>query len=198
MTFQCREARLKNSEGDRSMDLKELLGDSYKEGLTHAEIDALIKDKKLVDLSTGRYVDKDKFDKVVKERDDAKNSLNENNEKYKDYDTLKAENDKFKGEKADADLKTKLSSLGISDKAFKYVKGDIADKTLVIGDDEKANKTAVEAYLKEHPQFAGTNVPGVRRVVTTKIDNTEDKTGDVNKTINDNIRQALGRKVTVE
>ena len=41
------------------MTLKELLGDSYKEELTHAEIDALLKDKKLADLNTGRYVDKD-------------------------------------------------------------------------------------------------------------------------------------------
>ena len=28
------------------------------------------------------------------------------------------------------------------------------DKVLTIGDDENANKTAVENYLKDHPQFA--------------------------------------------
>lgn len=50
-------------------ELKSLLGDAYKEDMTLEEVNNALKGKKLADLSTGRYVDKDKFDTQV-------NSLN--------------------------------------------------------------------------------------------------------------------------
>lgn len=134
--------------------LKKLLGDAYKDGITVEEIDALIGKGKYVDLSTGNYVDKDKFGKVVAERDQLKSSFDELTEKTKDYDSLKTENETFKVEKADNDLKSKLKSLGISEKVFKYVKSDINDKILVIGKDENANKESVKKYLELNPQFA--------------------------------------------
>jgi len=46
-------------------ELKALLGDSYKEGMTLEEVGNALKGKKLVDLSTGKYVDKDKFDTQI-------------------------------------------------------------------------------------------------------------------------------------
>ena len=46
-------------------ELKALLGDAYKEDMTLEEVGNALKGKKLVDLSTGRYVDKDKFDTQV-------------------------------------------------------------------------------------------------------------------------------------
>lgn len=179
--------------------LKKLMGESYHDGITVEEVNSFIGSKKFVDLSSGNYVDKDKYNKVVAERDSIKSSLGELEEKTKDYDTLKSENETFKGEKADADLKAKLSALGIDEKAFKYVKGDIADKTLVIGDDEKANKSAVAAYLKENPQFAITKAPNLHsRIITTKIENPGQQAENGNKTVNDNLRAAFGRKVSVE
>ena len=36
--------------------LKELIGEGYNENLSHAEIDALLKDRKFADLATGNYV----------------------------------------------------------------------------------------------------------------------------------------------
>lgn len=42
------------------MDLKELLGDAYKEGMTIDEMNAALASKKLVDLDSGNYVNKDK------------------------------------------------------------------------------------------------------------------------------------------
>ena len=134
--------------------LKKLMGSAYKEDITVEEIDAFLGNGNFVNLKDGKYVDKEKYDRVVSERDTHKAELDEANKKYKDYDTLKAENDQFKTEKADSELKAKLVKLGISDSSFKYVKGDITDKVLTIGDDENANKTAVENYLKDHPQFA--------------------------------------------
>ena len=50
-------------------ELKALLGDAYKDGMTLEEVNNALKGKKLADLSTGKYVDKDKFDTQI-------NSLN--------------------------------------------------------------------------------------------------------------------------
>lgn len=46
-------------------ELKSLLGDAYKDDMTLEEINNALKGKKLADLSTGKYVDKDKFDTQV-------------------------------------------------------------------------------------------------------------------------------------
>lgn len=180
--------------------LKKLMGSSYHDGITVEEVNTFLGSGKFVNLNDGNYVDKDKYNKVVAEKDQLKTSLDELTEKTKDYDTLKTENDTFKGEKADAELKAKLKGYGIDEKAFKYVKGDIADKTLVLGDDDKANKTAIEKYLKDNPQFAIKGSSG-SRVITTRVvsrEGNQDNPEDVSKTVNDNIRNALGRKIKLD
>ena len=134
--------------------LKKLMGSAYKEGITVEEINTFLGSGKFVNLNDGNYVDKDKYNKVVTEKDGLKTSLDELTEKTKDYDTLKTENDTFKSEKADAELKAKLVALGVDEKSFKYVKSDINDKVLVLGDKDDDNKKAVEKYLKDNPQFA--------------------------------------------
>lgn len=61
------------------MNLKELMGDAYKDGITVEEITSFFDGKKFADLSTGQYVDKNKFDNTVnnlnKELTDTKNQL---------------------------------------------------------------------------------------------------------------------------
>ena len=47
------------------MDLKEVLGDAYKDGMTFEEISNFFADKKFADLSTGNYVDKNKYESEV-------------------------------------------------------------------------------------------------------------------------------------
>ena len=178
------------------------MGSSYKEGITVEEINSFLGGGKFVNLNDGGYVDKDKYNKAVQDKEKAETSLKELQESTKDYETLKKENETYKGEKADAELKAKLTALGISEKSFKYVKGDINDKTLELGDDEKANKEAVAKYLKENPQFAEKKqqVQSHVRVVSTKFDTGNGDGKDVvdNKIINDNFRAALGKKVNVE
>ena len=179
--------------------LKKLMGSSYHDGITVEEINTFIGSGKFVNLNDGNYVDKDKYNKAVAEKDQLKSSLDELTEKTKDYDTLKTENETFKGEKADADLKAKLLALGVDEKAFKYVKGDINDKTLVLGEDEKANKEAIGKYLKDNPQFAHKVNPGASRVITTKLETVSGGNAtDENKVVNDNLRAQLGRKVSVD
>ena len=173
------------------------MGSAYKEGITVEEINTFLGSGKFVNLNDGNYVDKDKYNKVVAEKDGLKTSLDELTEKTKDYDTMKSELDTFKSEREDADLKARLTALGISEKSFKYVKGDIADKTLVLGDDEKANKTAVEKYLKDNPQFAAGAQDGTHRIITTKVTPGPNQQADDNKVVNDNLRAALGHQIKV-
>lgn len=45
--------------------LQEMLGDSYKEGMSLEEVDNFFKGKNYADLSTGNYVDKDKYNKQI-------------------------------------------------------------------------------------------------------------------------------------
>lgn len=47
------------------MDLKEVLGDAYKDGMTFEEVSNFFADKKFADLSTGNYVDKNKYESEV-------------------------------------------------------------------------------------------------------------------------------------
>ena len=60
--------------------LKELMGDAYKEGMTLEDVGTFVAGKKFADLSTGNYVDKNKFDNTVndltKKLTDANNQLN--------------------------------------------------------------------------------------------------------------------------
>lgn len=62
------------------MDLKELLGDAYKDGMTFDEISAALSSKKLADLSTGKYVNKEMADaektKLENEKKDLETQLN--------------------------------------------------------------------------------------------------------------------------
>lgn len=60
--------------------LQEMLGDSYKEGMTFDEVANFFEGKNFADLSTGAYVDKNKFDNQVnsltKQLNETKNQLN--------------------------------------------------------------------------------------------------------------------------
>lgn len=59
--------------------LQEMLGDSYKEGMTFDDVASFFEGKNFADLSTGNYVDKNKFDNQVnnltQQLNDAKNQL---------------------------------------------------------------------------------------------------------------------------
>ena len=53
----------------RFVDLQTLMGESYKEGITIDEINTFLSDKKFADLSTGAYVDKNKYEADIKAKD---------------------------------------------------------------------------------------------------------------------------------
>ena len=51
-------------------ELQKLLGDAYKEGMTIEEINNALQGKKFADLSTGAYVDKNKYDADIQAKND--------------------------------------------------------------------------------------------------------------------------------
>lgn len=144
--------------------IKEILGDAYKEDMTLEEVDKALESKKLVDLSTGDYVSKAKYDNLETKHKNLQAEFDQVKEQTKDYETLKTENESFKSEKANAELKQNLVKYGIKDTAFKYVKGDIDAKELELGDDEKVNEANVKKYLEAHPEFATTQTPPAKQV----------------------------------
>ena len=177
--------------------LKDLLGSAYKEGMTEAEIDTALAAGKYVNLKDGRYVDKDKYDRLEQEH----NTLKANS---KSVEELQAKIQSLENEKSDRDLNDRLLGLGFKKDALKYVKGDIADKSLVIGDKDDDNKKAVAEYLKAHPQFGeGQPAPkGKAVVIGTKVENQGGDGGnggnEVNRSINDAIRGAArGNKANI-
>lgn len=80
------------------MNLKELLGDAYKEGMSFEEIEAALADKELVDPSTlPKSVSKDVFDKTASELSKVKKELKALKEaSMTDAEKLQAELDKAK------------------------------------------------------------------------------------------------------
>lgn len=178
--------------------IKKLMGSAWHEGLTLEEVNTFLSGKNYVDLKEGGYVAKDKFDRVESEKKQIQADLDSLKESTKDYETLKTENEGFKTEKANADLKAKVIGLGVNEKFFNYVKMDIDSKSLTLGEDEKANKTAVEAYLKEHPEFASKAPnPAPHKVVTVSTNpnpagDSKKSEAERNATVNANLRAALG------
>ena len=80
------------------MNLKEVLGDAYKEGMTFDEVANFFEGKKFADLSTGNYVDKNKYESEVST---LKNQLSQKDTELKSKmsdDELKAKEQQQKDE----------------------------------------------------------------------------------------------------
>ena len=69
--------------------------------------------------------------------------------KYADYDTIKAELEQLKAEKADAELAKQVAEANIDSKFQRFVLSEV--KALVT--DKKDFKTCLAEYVKANPQF---------------------------------------------
>lgn len=168
--------------------LKTLLGDSYHDGITLEEINTLLEGKKLVDLRTGQYVDKQKYESLKIEYEQLKSQTTDYESISKELETLKAQN-------ADRELRDTLVGLGISEKAIKYVKSDLEDGTLKRSDDSKEFAKIVKEYLKVNPQFAITPEPTKSKFVSTHTEPEPNVQGEsMNQLVNNAIRLSAGRK----
>lgn len=127
-------------------ELQELFGE---ESLSYADFTAKLNEKgiKLANIKAGGYVDKGKYDKLAGEY--AKYKQENDVSKYADYDTLKAELEKLKAEKEEAEFVAKVAEARVDAKFQKFVVSEV--KPLV--SDKKDFKTCLDEYLKENPQF---------------------------------------------
>ena len=127
-------------------ELQELFGE---ESLSYADFTARLNEHgiKLANIKAGGYVDKGKYDKLAGEY--AKYKQENDVSKYADYDTLKAELEKLKAEKEEAEFVAKVAEARVDAKFQKFVVAEV--KPLV--SDKKDFKTCLDEYLKENPQF---------------------------------------------
>lgn len=127
-------------------ELQELFGE---ESLSYADFTARLNERgiKLANVRAGGYVDKGKYDKLAGEY--AKYKQENDVSKYADYDTLKAELEKLKAEKEEAEFVAKVAEARVDARFQKFVVAEV--KPLV--SDKKDFKTCLDEYLKENPQF---------------------------------------------
>lgn len=132
------------------MNLKELLGDAYKEGMSFEEIEAALADKELVDPSTlPKSVSKDVFDKTASELSKVKKELKALKEaSMTDAEKLQAELDKAK--EAQVIYNKELSKLrakeifvtaGLTETDY----ASILD--VVVSEDEETTKTRAKSMV---------------------------------------------------
>lgn len=135
-------------------DLKELLGSAYKEGMTFDEASAALKDRKLVDLSSGEYVSKGKYDSAVKERDDARKERDDANTKYKDYDELVKYRKDAEAAKQAKEMADKIKGCGAKEDMIDFIKFQIDSGKIGRGKDDKDLEPNIKKFLKDNPQYA--------------------------------------------
>lgn len=130
--------------------LKQFFGEDGTTAITYEELTRGITEKgiKLADLSLGGYVAKDKFDEQTRKFNDykAKNDTS----KYADYDTIKAELETLRTEKADRELMEKLSAKKVKPEFQKFV---LAEIKASLGDSNADFDKAMDEYLKTNKQY---------------------------------------------
>lgn len=179
--------------------LKQLMGSAWHEGVTVEEVNSFLAGKKLVDLNSGEYVAKDKYNNLEAKFNTLQTEHNTLKEQTKDFESYKTKVDEYEKKEANAKLKEVLVKNGVNESYFDYVKLDIDGKKLEVGDDDKVNKTNIEKYLKEHPQFASKPAPAVHKATIStnlgepKVDPNDEKAR--HDRVNAAIRAGAGIKI---
>jgi len=147
------------------MNLQELLGEAYKEGMSLDEINSALQSKKLVDLSTGGYVDVNKHNKEIQElqnkykadiqkaqeknsQETDKNTENQNviNSLQEQLKQLTLENNKSN---ATANISDARRILEIKDTDTEYI--DFIEKVSGL---DKDTATSISSYLNKQIKAA--------------------------------------------
>lgn len=168
------------------MSLKQIMGSAYNENLTLQEVEAFFEgNSKIVNLSNGGYVSKEKFDELKGKFD----NLTENT---KDYEDVKV---KYQ------DLIAKQTKDGELAIINKYIQPDFAEFVHYqlkngnkLGDKLEDN---IKEYLKTNAQYGVVKEPTQKqnKVITTyqDVDNGGKTPQNQNQAINDFIRGSLNK-----
>lgn len=154
--------------------IRELLGDAYKDGMTFEEIENALNGKNLADLSSGQYVSVSKYNSAISERDNFKSKYSETltdaqkaeqlaNEREDRYKQIEKENAIYR-------YTRKLSSTIKDDKILSDIATLMADGKFDEAIDMQNEYLSSEAVameqriksdlLKKNPQASAQNVNG--------------------------------------
>lgn len=138
-------------------ELKSLFGEN---SLSYAEFEEKLgmagDTIKLVNLKSGNYVDKAKYEKLEKGLNEYQNKYSELQKNTKDYDTLKSSYDDITSKynalvekQEQAEKMVIINEANVNPKFAKFVYNEVASMT----NDDKDFKTALSEYLKDNAQF---------------------------------------------
>ena len=146
-------------------ELQNLMGDSYKEGMTLEDVSKFFEGKKFADLSTGNYVDKSKYDNQV-------NSLtNKLNEKEQELNAKLTDEEKnAKASQAQA-------------KEIEELKKALKENTV------NGNKNVVQSILQGSRDILG--IKAEDKDFTTFVDNFTTEDGDKTRNIANYVSQLI-------
>ena len=172
------------------MDIQTLLGESYVEGMTIEQINSALAGKKIADLSTGKYVDKDKYENELKsaqakivEKEQALKSKMTNDELtakekedlIKEIETLKSEKAQStksaNRDKAIATLSETKTMLGLTDEDKELstfldnIVGENSDTVKSVS--SYVNKLVKEAFEKGKKTTTRTDMGSMGKTKTT-------------------------------
>lgn len=128
---------------------KSFFGEDGSESIDYAKFtDALTKSgMKLADINKGEYVSKAKYDKTLNEY--TKYKTDNDVSKYADYETVKAELETLKAEKAENEMLQIIAKKNVDEKFRRFV----ASETKGLVTKDKNFETVLDEYLKQNPQF---------------------------------------------
>ncbi len=169
--------------GDCMATIRELLGNSFKEGMTFEELEQALEGKKLADLSSGEYVSKNKLADYENRAKNAEKKLAEHlteeekkaqtiAERENHYKELEHENAIYKYK---AELSTSISDQNVVDKiANLYADGKFQDgikAQLAYFNVEKSNleKQIKADLLKNQPTPAPQNISDTNTVTAEQF-----------------------------
>lgn len=167
-------------------ELQKLLGEAYKEGMTIEEINAALQGKKFADLSTGNYVDKNKYESDIKAKDDElQQKAQELANKLTDEE--KKANEAIEKDKLIASLQKKIKEDAINSSKSNAAAILAANKKLLdIKDDDTSYSDFITAISSENFESTKTLATYINKLVTDsyekgKKDSGRDGLGDFAK-----------------
>lgn len=141
-------------------ELKSLFGE---ESLSYSQFEQKLSEAdgiKLVNLKSGNYVDKAKFDKVEKSANEwatKYSALEESTKGYEElkstYDALKTDYEALQQKQDEANKIGLINSANVNPKFAKFVMSEVS----ALVDDKKDFQTALDEYLKENKEFLNAN-----------------------------------------
>lgn len=154
--------------------LKNLMGESFKEELSLDDVNTFLDGKKLIDLNSGNYVSKEKYDKTL-------NKYNELANQLKEFNDIKPKYEEFVRKEQAEKLNNLAKSVNIKEEFIEFALSKVGNVDDV--------ETALKDFAKNNPQFTNQ----VKKVNSNPDLQKGKANENKNQTMNDLIRKGAGR-----